>query len=120
MNQHFETIQKFGKTGAEANAKSFDVITRGTQAIVLDTAEYAKKSFEQAGATFEKLFGARTLDKAIEIQAAHAKATVEGLIAQTTKTSESLTRLANDAFKPYEALAASFGPAVTAPKTVAK
>ena len=40
--------------------------------------QYARKSFEQGAATFEKLIGAKTFDKAIEIQTAHVHGRIQG------------------------------------------
>src|SRR5215210_892388 len=63
MNQPFETVQKLGKDSFNATAKALEVATTGTQAIVVETADYAKKSFEQTASTFEKLVGVKSLDK---------------------------------------------------------
>ena len=49
-------------------SRRFGAVSRAAQAIAVETADYAKKSFEQGTATLEKLVGAKTLDKAIEIQ----------------------------------------------------
>src|SRR5829696_6102147 len=42
-----DTIQKFSKDNADAALKSFGVVSKGAQAIAVETADYAKKSFEQ-------------------------------------------------------------------------
>ena len=52
----------------DAALKSLGAVSKGAQAIAVETADYAKKSFEQGTATLEKLVGVKTLDKAIEIQ----------------------------------------------------
>ena len=46
-----DTIQKFSKDNADAALKSFGVVSKGAQAIAVETADYAKKSFEQSTAT---------------------------------------------------------------------
>ena len=96
-----DTIQKFSKDNADAALKSFGVVSKGAQAIAVETADYAKKSFEQSTATLEKLVGAKTLDKAIEIQTDY-----EGFVAQSTRLGELYASLAKEAFKPYEGLVA--------------
>ncbi|HEX8165491.1 MAG TPA: phasin family protein [Beijerinckiaceae bacterium] len=106
MMQQFDTIQKFSKDNVDAALKSFGVVSKGTQAIAVETADFAKKSFEQGTATFEKLLGAKSLDKAIEIQTDYVKSAYEGFVAQTTKLGELYTNLAKEAFKPYEGLVA--------------
>jgi hypothetical protein len=116
MNQQFETIQKLGKDSFDATAKAFGVASTGTQAIVVETADYAKKSFEQGTATFEKLVGAKSLDKAIEIQTAHVQDAYKDLIAQATKTRELYTKLAKDTFAPLSALRSTAEAAITPAK----
>ena len=104
MNQPFETVQKLGKDSFNATAKALEVATTGTQAIVAETADYAKKSFEQTASTFEKLVGVKSLDKVIEIQTDYVKSAYEGFVAQSTKTGELYTKLAQDSFAPFNAL----------------
>ena len=51
-------------------------------------ADYSKKSFEDGTKVMEKLLGAKSLDKAIEIQTDYAKSAYEGFVAQATKIGE--------------------------------
>ncbi len=104
--QQFDQIQKFGQENVDAAMKAFGTVSKGAQAIAVETADYAKKSFEQSTATLEKLLGAKTLDKAIEVQTDYLKSAYEGFVAQSTKLGELYTSLAKDAFKPYEGLVA--------------
>ena len=73
MTQQFEAVQKFGKDSFDATVKALDVASTGTKAIVVETADYAKKSFDQNAATFEKLAGVKSLDQAIQIQSDYLK-----------------------------------------------
>src|SRR5919107_424540 len=104
MNHPFETIQKLGKDSFNATVKALEVATTGTQAIAVETADFAKKSFETGTSTFEKLVGVKSLDKVIEIQTDYVKSAYEGFIAQSTKTGELYTKLAQDSFAPFNAL----------------
>jgi hypothetical protein len=116
MIQQFDSIQKFGKENVDAAMKSFGAVSKGAQAIAVETADFAKKSFEQSSATFEKLAGAKTLDKAIEIHTDFLKTAYEGFVAQSTKVGELYASLAKDAFKPYEGLVAINGVATKGAK----
>ena len=89
-----DTIQKFSKDNADAALKSFGVVSKGAQAIAVETADYAKKSFEQSTATLEKLVGAKTLDKAIEIQTEFAKQAYETFVHESQKIRELYSGLA--------------------------
>ena len=102
----FDQIQKFGKDNADAALRTFGAVSKGAQAIAIESADFAKKSFEQGTATIEKLVGAKTLDKAIEIQTDYFRSAYEGMVVQSTKLGELYANLAKDAFKPYETLVA--------------
>ena len=106
MIAQFENIQKIGKDNVDAALKSFGAVSKGAQAIAVETADYAKKSFEQGSATVEKLAGVKTLDKAIEIQTDYLKAAYEGFVAQSSKMGELTANTAKEAFKPYEGVLA--------------
>ena len=103
MVQQFDHFQKFGQDNVEMALKTFGAVSKGAQAIAVEAADYAKKSFEQGTATFEKLVGAKTLDKAIEIQTEYLKGTYESFVAQSTKMGELYASVAKEAFKPLEA-----------------
>ncbi len=106
MIPQFDQIQKLGKDNAEAALKTFGAVSKGAQAIAVESADFAKKSFEQGTATIEKLVGAKTLDKAVEIHTDYLKSSYEGFVAQSTKLGELYANVAKDAFKPYEGLIA--------------
>lgn len=105
MNQ-FDDIQKLGKENMDATMKAFGAVSMSAQQIAVETADYAKKSFEHSTATLEKLVGAKTLDKAIEIQTDYVKSAYEGFVAQATKMGELYASLVKDAMKPVESMMA--------------
>jgi hypothetical protein len=72
------------------------------QTIAAETADYSKKSFEEGSAALEKLLGAKSLDKAIEIQTTYAKSAYESFVAQATKMGELYSDLAKETYKPFE------------------
>jgi hypothetical protein len=98
----FEDIQKFGKENLDTAVKAFGAQQKGVQAIATEVADYSKKAIETGSATFEKLAGVKTLDKAIEIQSDFAKTAYEGYIAHATKVGELITEYAKESFKPFE------------------
>ena len=116
MTQQFDTVQKFGKQSFDATVKAFGVASTGTQAIVVETTDYAKKSFEQGAATFEKLVGVKSLDKAIEIQSAYVQDAYTDMVAQATTTHGLYTRLAQDSFAHFGALRSTAEAALTPAK----
>jgi hypothetical protein len=107
MMQQFDTFQKFSKDNVDAALKSFGAVSKGAQTIAVESADYAKKAFEQSTATLEKLVGAKSLDKALEIQTDYVKTAYEGFVAQSTKLGELYANLAKEVFKPYEGFVAA-------------
>jgi hypothetical protein len=106
MINSFEDIQKFGKENLDNAVKAFGVQQKSVQAIATEVADYSKKAVEAGSATFEKLAGVKTLDKAIEIQTDFAKTAYEGYVAHATKVGELVTEFAKETFKPIEGLMA--------------
>jgi hypothetical protein len=102
MIKNFEDMQKLSKDGMDASMKSFGAVSKATQAIAAELADYSKKSFEDGSKLMEKLFGAKSLDKAIEIQTDYAKTAYEGFVAEATKIGELYVDLAKESYKPFE------------------
>jgi hypothetical protein len=120
MTQQFEAVQKFGKDSFEATMKALDVASTGTKAIVLETTDYTKKSFDRNAATFEKLAGVKSLDQAIQIQSDHLKSAYEGFVAHSTKTRELYTKLAQDSVAPFGFLRSAAQSTFTPAKSAAR
>ena len=102
MFTNVEDFQKFGKEQMDAANKAAATYTKNLQALAAEATDYSKKSLEQGTAALEKLFGAKSLDKAIEVQTDYAKQAYEGFVAQATKMGELYTAMAKDAMKPLE------------------
>ena len=111
MLKNFEDFQKFGKENVDTYVKQFGTVSKGWQAIATEFADYSKKSFEDGSAALEKLFGAKSLEKAIEVQSEYAKTSYEGFVAEATKLGELYTDLAKESYKPFEGLLAKVSPA---------
>jgi len=82
--------------------KAWGQVSKGVQAIAAESADFSKKSFEEGSAALEKLLGAKSLEKAIEIQTAYAKSTYEGFVAQATRMGQLYADLAKESYKPFE------------------
>jgi hypothetical protein len=105
MMKNIEDVQKLGKDNMDATMKSFGVLSKASQTIASEVADYSKKSFEDGSKVMEKLLGAKSIDKAIEIQTDYAKSAYEGFVAQATKMGELYADLAKETYKPFEAYA---------------
>ena len=110
MIKNIEDVQKLGKDNMDATMKSFGMLSKATQAIATEVADYSKKSFEDGSKVMEKLLGAKSIDKAIEIQTDYAKTAYEGFVAQATKLGELYADLAKETYKPFEAYVVKAAP----------
>lgn len=106
MVKNFEDLQQVSKENIDLAVKSMGNVSKSAQAIAVELADYSKKSFEESTAMVEKLFGVKSLEKAIEVQSEYAKAAYEGFVAETTKLGEMYSALARETYKPFEALMA--------------
>ena len=97
-----DDVQKLGKDNMDATLKSFGAFSKSLQAITVEIADYSKKVFEQSTAATEKLLGAKSLEKAIEVQSDYAKTAYETFVAEATKLGELYADLAREAYKPFE------------------
>jgi hypothetical protein len=109
MLKNFEDLQKYSKDNMEATMKAWGEVSRGVQAIAAESADYSKKSFEEGSAALERLLGAKSLDKAMEIHTAYAKTAYEGFVAQATKMGELYADLAKETYKPFESFVGKQG-----------
>lgn len=104
MITNFDDVQKLSKDGMDVTMKSVGAVSKGLQAIAVEMADYSKKSFEEGTAAIEKLLGAKTLDKAIEVQTDYLKSSYEGFVSEATKLGDLYTDLAKETYKPFEGI----------------
>jgi hypothetical protein len=102
MVKNIEDVQKLGKDNMDAAMNSLGAMSKGLQAIAAEAADYSKKSFEQVAATAEKLVGAKSLEKAVEVQSEFVKSAYEGFVSQAVRFGELYADLAQLTYKPFE------------------
>ena len=102
MFNAFEDMQKLGTNAVEATMQSLTTASKGAQTVAAETAEFARKSFEQGTSAMQNLFGARSMERAVEVQSQYAQAAFEGVVAQGAKMNELMADVAKQSFKPVE------------------
>jgi hypothetical protein len=105
-----DDMQETINANLEATTRSFEGATRVTQEIASQIADYSKRSFEQGTKTVEHLLGARSLDKAVEVQTQYARAAYEDYMSHATKLGQLYTELARETFKSYQDFASKVTP----------
>ena len=106
MIKSFEDLQQVSKDNVDMTLKSIGALTKGSQAIAVEVADYSKKAFEDSTAALEKLFGVKSFDKAMEVQTEYAKTAYEGFVAKASKLGELYADLAKETYKPFETMLA--------------
>lgn len=97
-----EDTHKFAKDGLDTALVCLGAWTKGTQAIADEMVDYARRSAECTAATWEKLLGAKSLDKAMEVQSAFAKSAYEDFVTEASKLGELYLDMAKRAYVPLE------------------
>jgi hypothetical protein len=97
-----DEMQKLGKESMDMALTSWGALTKNTQAIAVEVADYSKKSVEGSVAAWEKLMAAKSLEKAMAVQSEYLKSSYEDFVAEATKLGELYVDLAMQAYKPFE------------------
>ena len=104
------TLPQDGTEQIEAAAASMNSFPGGFHAIATAYSDYTKKSFEDTRAFVEKLSGAKSVDKAIEIQTEFAKSAFETFMAESQKIGALYRDLAMQSYKPFSGLLGKMNP----------
>jgi hypothetical protein len=102
--------QQNGKEEIDTGTASSDTFSGGLQAIATAYGNYTKKSFEDTKSFVEKLSGAKSLDKVIEIQTEFAKTAYETFVTESQKITALYGDLAKQSYKPFGGFVAKMTP----------
>jgi phasin family protein len=96
-----EQYQNHLKQHGDATMASASDLAKHFQAIAAAHADYAKRSFKEGAALFEKLASAKSLQKAIEIRTEYTKTGYETFVAESKRIAEMYNELSKIALKPF-------------------
>jgi hypothetical protein len=102
--------QQNGEEEIDTGTASSDTFPGGFQAIATAYGDYAKKSFEDTKSFVEKLSGAKSFDKVIEIQTEFAKTAYEAFVTESQKVTALYGDLAKQSYKPFGSFVAKMTP----------
>jgi phasin family protein len=97
-----DDMQKMGKDNMEMAMHTWGAWSKAAQAIAAEVVDYSKKSAESSAAAWEKLVGAKSPEKVMEVQTEYLKTAYQDFVAETTKLSEMYADLAKQTYKPFE------------------
>jgi hypothetical protein len=106
MTQTFEDAGNYGNELVDSGLESLAALSNGTRAIAVESADYAKRSFETGSAALEKLMSAKSLENAFEIQSGYARQAYEGWLAEATTLGGLYADMAKDSCRPFESIVA--------------
>ena len=102
MLQNLDEMQRLGKDHLEATVKSLGILSKSSQAIAVEMAEFSKKSFEEATKALEKMTGAKTVEQAIEIQTDFAKTAFESFVAQLNNIGKLYADIGKETYETFQ------------------
>ena len=96
----FEELNDFNKGNIEALVESSKVAAKVAEQLGQNAAETARKNFEQATAALKSFASAKTPTEFFQLQSDYARSAFDQLIAETSRNSETMLKLAGDVFQP--------------------
>ena len=95
-----EELNEFNKGNIEAFVESGRVAAKAAETLGQQAAETARKNFEQTTAALKSFASAKTPTEFFQLQSEFARTAFDQLIAETSKNSETLLKVAGDVFQP--------------------
>ena len=93
-------LPRRGKHNCDALLQLIAEWNRGWQAIAAESIDFASRSLEDGAATLEKLFSAKSIEHALEIQGGFAKRACDAHMHQFSKIGGMYANLVRSAYRP--------------------
>jgi phasin family protein len=111
-----EEMTELSKGNVEALVASTKVVAKGLETVGQEVAEYSRKSFEDASAALKSFTEVKSATDFFRLQSDFARSQFDGLVAESSKLSETMIKLAGDVAEP---LASRYSVAAERVKAVA-
>lgn len=95
-----EEANDFAKGNVEALVESGRIAAKGFEGLGQDAAEYGRKSFETATATLKSLSSVKSPTDFFKLQSDYFRGAFDSYVAEASKNTEALIKLASDAAQP--------------------
>lgn len=96
----FEDMNDFSKGNIEAIVESGKIAAKGIEAMGQDAAEYSRKQFESATAALKSMSAVKSPTDFFKLQSDYARAAFDSLVAQTSRNTETMLKLAGEVAQP--------------------
>lgn len=91
---------EFNKANIEAMIEAGKIAAKGAQELGQTNVEYAKKNFEEMQAAVKEVTGVKNPTDFVKLQGEWVRKGFDTAVAQGSKNTEALVKLANDMFQP--------------------
>ena len=95
-----EEAAEFNKANIEAIVESGKIAAKGFETLGQEGVAFARKSFEDTTAALKGYTAVKSPAEFLKLYAENSKKAFDAAVAQTSKTSELVVKLANDSFAP--------------------
>ncbi len=95
-----EEVTAFSKGNVEAIVESTKITVKGLKSIGEDTMEFSRKSFEDATGVAKKYAAVKTPAELFQLHGDYVRSSFDTLVAQASKNSEAMVKLAGESFQP--------------------
>ena len=102
----FDELNDFAKGNVEAVVESSKIAAKGFESFGQDAADYGRKSFENATAALKAFAAVKSPTELFKLQSDYVRSAFDSLVAETSKNTESLLKLAGDVAQPLSNRAA--------------
>lgn len=96
----FEEVTDLTRGNVEAIVASSKVAARGVETLSQDAADFGRRSFEEASATFKSFAEVKSPTDFFRLQSEFARAQFDALVAESSKVSEAVIKLAGEVAEP--------------------
>ena len=96
----FEDMNEFSKGNVEALVESSKIAAKGVEAMGQEAAEYSRKQFETATAALKSLSSVKSPTEFFKLQSDYARSMFDSMVAETSKNTESMLKLAGEVAQP--------------------
>ena len=95
-----EELTELSKGNVEAIVASTKIVAKGLETVGQEVAEYSRKSFEGASAALKSFTEVKSASDFFRLQSEFARTQFDGLVAESSKLSETMIKLAGDVAEP--------------------
>ena len=95
-----EEMTDLAKGNIEAVVASSKVAARGVETLSQEAADYSRRSFEQASNAFKSFAEVKSPTEFFKLQSDFARSAFDGAVAETSKMSEAMIKLAGEVAEP--------------------